>query len=350
MNAKLRPLRIAMVATLMAGAGLCTEAQSQPAPEFYRGKTITILVGFGPGGGYDAYAQLLSLHMPRHIPGDPTVIVKHMPGGGSLVLMNHLYNVAPRDGTVFGIPAGNAAFSPLIGSVQEKAAVRFDAVQMNWLGSLERFTPIGIAWHTTGFKTLQDVRARELQFGSSGPASGGEIYSKLLNEMLGTKLKPIRGYKGSNDITLAMERGEIDGFVGWCWTCMKADRPQYLADRLVNLFVQIGLEPDPEMAETPSVLELIKDPKDHQVARLVLANLAMSRPFVAPPELPSDRVKTLRDAFEATARDPLFVAAARRSGRQVDLFGGDLINRLLRESYALPADIIDRASELSLPN
>lgn len=322
-------------------------APSAAQPTFYQGKTVTIFVGFGPGGGYDAYAQLLAAHMRRHIPGEPTVIVKHMPGAGSLVLMNYLFSVAPRDGTAFGIPASNSAFLPLIGSLQEQASAKFDATQFGWLGSLERFAPIGIAWHTSGFKTLADVKLRELRFGSSGAGSGGEIYALMLNEMVGTKLRPVRGYRGSNEITLALERGELDGFVGWCWTCMKADKPQYINDRLVNLFVQIGLEPEPEMLGTPFMLDLIADPQDKQAARLILANLAMSRPFVAPPGLPADRLATLRTAFSATAADPGFRAAARKAGRDISPIAGEAIDRLLQESYALPAAVIKRAIDIA---
>ena len=219
-------------------------ARADAVADFYQGKTVTIYVGFGPGGGYDAYAQLLARHMRRHIPGQPTIIVKHMPGAGSLTLMNYLWSVAPADGTAFGIPASSAAFAPLIGSPQEKAAAKFEAAKFTWLGSLEKFTPIGIAWHTTGIRTIDDVKRRTLRFGSSGAASGGELYAQILNDMLGTKLVGIRGYRGSNDITLAIERGELDGFVGWCWTCMKADKPRYLNERLVNVFVQFGHDPD----------------------------------------------------------------------------------------------------------
>src|SRR5258705_6780141 len=160
----------------MLGALLApTPAPAETAAEFYHGKTVTIYVGFGPGGGYDAYAQLLAPHIRRHIPGEPTVIVKHMPGAGSLTLMNYLWTVAPRDGTAFGIPASSAAFAPLIGSPQEKAAAKFDAAKLSWLGSLEKFTPIGLGWHTTGFKTLADTKQRTLPVRSSGAASGGQL-------------------------------------------------------------------------------------------------------------------------------------------------------------------------------
>jgi tripartite-type tricarboxylate transporter receptor subunit TctC len=320
---------------------------AETAAEFYRGKTVTIYVGFGPGGGYDAYAQLLAPHIRRHIPGEPTVIIKHMPGAGSLTLMNYLWMIARRDGTAFGIPASSAAFAPLIGSPQEKAAAQFDAAKFGWLGSLEKFTPIALAWHTTGFKALSETKQRPLRFGSSGAASGGELYAQLLNEMLGTKLMSIRGYRGSNEITLAMERGEIDGFVGWCWTCMKADKPQYLAEKLVNVLAQFGRDAEAERMGVPSALDLITDTKDRQVMQLVLANLAMSRPFVAPQSLPPDRLKALRDAFDATAKDPAFLAAAAKSGREISVIGASEIDTLLKESYALPQDIIQRAAEVS---
>jgi tripartite-type tricarboxylate transporter receptor subunit TctC len=325
-------------------------AQADNVEDFYHGKTVTIYVGFGPGGGYDAYAQLLAPHIRRHIPANPTVIVKHMPGAGSLALMNYLWSVAAPDGTSFGIPASNAAFAPLIGTPQEKAAAKFDATKFGWLGSLEKFTPIGIAWHTSGFRTLQDVKQKALRFGSSGASSGGELYAQLLNELVGTKFQAIRGYRGSNDITLAMERGETDGFVGWCWTCMKADKPQYLNDKLVNVFVQFGREPEATTMGIPSALELATSPQDRQVVQLILANLEMSRPFVAPPGVPPERLKALRDAFDATAKDPAFLAAAQKAGREISVYTAGEIDALLKESYALPEAIIQRAAAIATPH
>ncbi len=324
-------------------------ASAQSVAQFYRGKIVTIFVGFGTGGGYDGYAQLLARHMGRHIPGEPNLIVKHMAGAGSMLMTNYLYNVAPRDGTAFGIMASNVAFSPLIGSAEEKSAVKFEAAKLGWLGSLEKFTPLGLAWHNTGIRTLDDVKKREMRFGSSGPSSGGEIYAQLLNEMLGTKLKSIRGYRGSNDITLAIERGEVDGFIGWCWTCMKAEKPQYLANKLVNVFVQLGLDPEPEMAGIPAALDLITDPRDHQAARLILTNLAMSRPFATPPDVPAERLAALRDAFNAVTTDPEFLSEAKRTGRDISLYKGPEIDRLLKETYSLSADIVKRANEVSVP-
>jgi len=335
-------------AVFLLTAAVPLAAAADPIADFYRGKTVTIYVGFGPGGGYDAYGQLLAAHIGRHIPGQPTVIVKHMPGGGSLVLANYLFNVAPADGTAFGIFAAGAAFMPLIGSPQEKASAKYDAAKFRWLGSLENFTVIGIAWHASGFKTIEDTKKREIRVGSPGPASGVEAYAQMLNELAGTRLRPIRGYRGSAEITLAMEKGEVDGFIGWCWTCMKADKPHYITGKLVNVFVQMGLEPEPELAGVPSAFDLVKAPQDRQVVRLILANLAMSRPFAAPPALPADRLKALRDAIVATAADPMFRAAAKKAGREISLFKGEQIETLLKESYSLPDAIVKRATEVSV--
>jgi tripartite-type tricarboxylate transporter receptor subunit TctC len=337
-------------AVILAGLLWHQCAQADAIADFYRGKTVTIYVGFGPGGGYDAYAQLLAPHIRRHIPGEPSVIVKHMPGAGSLALLNYLWSVAPPDGLSLGIPASSAVFAPLIGSPQEKAAAKFNATGFGWLGSLEQFTPIGIAWHTAGFKTLADVKQRPLRFGSSGAASGGETFAQLLNDLVGTKLQSIRGYRGSADITLALERGEIDGFVGWCWTCMKADKPQYLNDKLVNVFVQFGRVPEADALGIPSALDLATNLQDRQMTQLILANLAMSRVFVAPPGVPPERMQALQDALEATAKDPAFLAAAQKAGREISVYTAAQIDVLLKESFALPEAIIQRAAEISAPH
>jgi len=324
-------------------------ASAQDMEAYFRGKVVSIVVGFGPGGGYDGYAQMLSQFMDSHIPGEPKVIVRHMPGAGSLAMMNYMANVAPRDGLTFGIPAASTAFVSLIGSEREKEAAKFDARKLGWLGSLEAFTPIALAWHTSGFKSIDDLKARDFKYGSSGPASGGESYAELMNALLGTKLKAVRGYKGSNEMALAVERGELDGIVGWCWTCVKADKPQFITDKTALFLAQIGVRPDPEMQGVPFVLDLVKNEDDRRAAHLVLANLAMGRPFVAPPGLPPGVLKTLREAFVATARDEAMKEFATRTRRVINLMTGEEIDRLLAGSYALPRAIVARAIQISAP-
>ncbi len=333
----------------MAAVAFSGAVRAETAADFYAGKTVTIYVGYGPGGGYDAFAQLLSRFMGAHIPGKPTVVVKYMPGADSVVLMNWLYNIGPRDGTTFGIVASGVPVAPLLGSDEQRALGKYDARKMNWLGSLENFNAIGIAWHDTGFKTLDDLKRREFRFASAGAASGGEVYSKILNETLGTKIRGIRGYVSSQEDNLAMERGEVDGIFGWCWTCMKADKPDYIAKKLVTPLVQFGLAPEPEMAGVPNAMDLATNEDDRQVWRLILGALVMSRPFVTPPGVPAERVAALRAAFDASAADPELLAAAAKGRRVVTLYKGAEIDALLASNYALPADIVERARRLSAP-
>ena len=237
--------RCALLISLAAGACIAASTSfAQDAAAHFRGKTVNVLVGFGPGGGYDGYGQLLGQFIGKFIPGEPRVIVRHMPGAGSVTMLNHLYNVAAKDGLTFGIPAAGTAYTHLIGIERDKAAAKYDAQKFSWLGSLEAFTPIVFAWHKTRFRTMDDLRQHEFNYGSSGPTTGGETYAEMMNVLLGTKLKPVRGYKGSNEIALAIERGELDGIVGWCWTCVKADKPQYIAEKTGIFIAQFGVTPE----------------------------------------------------------------------------------------------------------
>ena len=298
---------------------------------------------------YDAYAQLLGRHMGAQIPGNPSIVVKHMPGADSMVLMNWLANVGPRDGTAFGIVASGLPVAPIMGQPETKSIAKYDGRKFGWLGSLEKFNAIAIAWHTSGFKTLEDARQREFRFASTGPASGGEVYAKMMNETVGAKFRAIRGYRSSPELTLAMERGEVDGILGWCWACMRADKPAYLDQKLVNVLVQFGLAPEPGTEATPNAMDLVTKADDRQVFNLIFGALVMSRPFATPPDVPADRLAALRKAFDDTAKDPAFLEAAKRGKRDIILYRGEEIDQLLAEQYALPADVLRRATELSAP-
>ncbi len=319
--------------------------------DYFRGKTVSVLVGFGPGGGYDGYGQLLGQYIGKFIPGEPRVIVKHMPGAGSVAMMNYIYNIAPKDGLTFGIPAAGTAFTHLIGTSRDKAAAKYDAQKMSWLGSLEAFTPIVFAWNKTPFRTIDDLKRKQFNYGSSGPTTGGESYAEMMNTLLGTKLKPVRGYKGSAEIALAIERGELDGIVGWCWTCVKADKPQYIQEKSATFIAQFGVVPDPEMKANgvPNFLDLVNDPDDKKAARLVLANLAFGRPFVAPPNLQPAVLAALRKAFVDMAQDKEFLAYAAKTRRVINLMRGEDIDALLAESFALPKQVVERAIKISAP-
>ena len=286
----------------------------------------------------------------RHIPGEPSVIVKHMPGAGSLALMNYLWSVAHAGRTVLrhsGIERGVRATDRLAagegrGEVQRATSSAGSAASSNSRRSASPGT-------RPASRRSQDVKQRPLRFGSSGASSGGEMFAQMLNEFVGTKLQSIRGYRGSNDITLAMERGEIDGFVGWCWSCMKADKPQYLNDKLVNVFVQFGRVPEADAMGIPSALDLATHaagpPGDAAHPRQSRDVAAVRRAAGVPPE----RMKALRDAFDATTKDPAFLAAAQKSGREISVYTAAQIDALLKESYALPEAVIQRATEVSAP-
>ncbi len=340
---KRSPIVVAFIAGLISGVGT---AEAQPAADFYKGKTLEVYVGYGPGGGYDQYGRLLARHISKHLPGNPDTIVKNMPGAGSAKLATYLHDVAPKDGLQIGIIASTVAFDPLLGGPESgDSSVKFDPRELNWLGSLDAFTPIGVAWGTSGIKSIEDAKKREVIVGSSGSGDSSAVYPKLLNGMIGTKFKVLTGYRGSNDITLAMERGELPAFVGWYWYGLKTMKADWLKNKSANLFLQIGPEPEPEMQGVPWVMDVLTNEADKQVFRVVLANLAFSRPFVAPPGVPEDRLQVLAKAVEAVAKDPDFLSEAEKQTMSVKYFARDRIVKLLNDVYATPPEQIARVKE-----
>jgi len=261
-----------------------------------------------------------------------------MPGAGSTKMANYLHDVAPKDGTQIGIAAATVAFDPLLGA-DNPDAVKFDPRTLSWIGSLDQFSPIGIAWKGTGITTLEDAKHKELILGTSG-GDTSSVYPRLLNSMIGTKFKIIQGYRGSADITLAMEKGELTGFVGWYWYGLKTQKPHWMEQNLVTLFLQLGVEPDPEMQGVPWVMDVLPNERDKQTFKLVLANLALSRPFMAPPGVPPERLRVLRDAFNAMAKDPEFLAEAQAQQASIRPYTGEQIDALLKDVYATPPDIV----------
>lgn len=347
-------MRRFLLGSAIAACGLLVasaSAQADSVADFYKGKTVTVYAGYGAGGGYDAYARLLAGHIGKHLPGNPQTVVRNMPGAGSLKLMNYMATVSAKDGTEFGIVNAALALAPLIGDQKSRDAAKYDPAKMTWIGSLNTFVTIAISWHTSGIKTLEDTKKKEYIFGSTGGGLGPEMYANLVNQMLGTKWKSLRGYRGSRDISLAMERGEVPGFVGWCWECIKADKPHYISDKKVNVLLQMGIAPHPEMTKRniPFIMDVLKDPKDKQVFKLAVSSLAYARPFVGPAGIPDDRKEALRKAFVATTKDPAFLAAAKKAKRNINVRTGAEIEELIKEAYALPKDVIERASKAATP-
>ena len=320
--------------------GPCGLAFAQPVADFYRGKTISVQIGYAPGGAYDLSARVLARHMGRHLPGEPTVVAKNMPGAGSLKLANYLYSVAPRDGTEFGIFGRTIPIEPLLGSKE----AQFDALKFTWLGSTSNEVSTCVSWHTAAVKTAVDLYEKELVVGAAGAASPSAVFPNVFNAVLGTKFKVINGYPSSANSLLGMESGELSGFCAWGWVAMRATRPDWIRDKKFNVLFQIGLRKHPDHPEAPLVLDLAKTPEDRQVLELVVAPQTFARPFAAPPGIPAERAAALRNAFDATVKDPAFVAEATKLQLEPDLVNAVQVEEILRDIYATPASVVARAT------
>lgn len=310
--------------------------QADPA-DFYKDRTVELLIGYSAGGGYDMYARTLARHIGKHIPGNPNVVVKNVPGAGSLVLMNQLAHILPKDGTVFGTVSRGVAFDPLFGNKQ----ARFNPVEANWLGSLNNETSLCASWHDSDVKKWQDLRNTNLTVGSTGAGADTNLFPRVLSDLLGFKLTPIAGYPGGNDVLLAMERGEVGGRCGWSWSSAISGRPDWFEDNKVNLLFQMSLKKHPDLPDVPLVTELAESKKEMQVLRLLFARQVMGRPFVAPPGVPADRLKVLREAMAATAKDPEFLKDAANQDLEITFVDGEEIQEIVAEAYDYPEDVVN---------
>jgi tripartite-type tricarboxylate transporter receptor subunit TctC len=316
---------------------------AQTPEEFYSRKTVRMLVGFGPGTGNDLYMRVLARHLAKHIPGHPLIIPENMPGAASLGMINYLYNAAPRDGSVLGMPSRNLLTEPLFGDPQ----ARFKASEFAWLGSMSRDTALCFTWHASGIRTLDDAKRQDVLVGSTGQASNSFFFPHLLNSLFGTRLKPIIGYPDSGAIGLAMERGELQGYCSFTLAGIKSARPQWLEQKQINILAQMTLRAHPDLPGVPVVTDLTGDPSVRRLLALVLGDQEMGRPLAGPPNMPADRVQTLRGAFDALIKDPDFLADAKMSGVDVDgPLDGQAVGKIVDELYATPPDIIERVKAL----
>jgi tripartite-type tricarboxylate transporter receptor subunit TctC len=325
-------------AALMLLAALPAHAQDTVA-DFYRGKQIRFLVGGGPGGGYDIYSRTFARYFGNRIPGQPTVVVENMQGAASLRLANYLYNVALKDGSVMGMVEDAITTLPLFKS----EGVQYDTTKFNWLGNLNNEVSLCVSWHDSPVKTIDDALHKELLVGGAG-ANDTETFPKVLNQLIGTKFKIVSGYVGAN-LDLAMEQREIDGRCGWSLTSMKAQKPEWLRDKKLNLLVQLSLVKLPELADVPLVMDYAHNDRDRQILALVFAPLSVGRPLVAPPGVPPDRIASLRKAFLEAAKDPAFVADIEKAKLEVDAMSGEDVQALVTKLAATPPDIAREAAQ-----
>ena len=327
---RMLPLAAALAISAFTGA-----AQAQGV-----GKVPTMIIGFGPGGGYDLWGRVVARHIGKFLPGSPNLVTQNMPGAGSYVAASWIYNIAPKDGSVMGIIARDATMGPLTGA----DGARFDATKMTWLGTPTTETNVCIANDSATVKTVDDLYTRELIIGDTGPGTGTRSYPLALNALLGMKFKIVSGFPSSSDVFLAMERGEVDGI------CESLDsvigkRPDWLATKKVRVLFQGGSEPNPHV-DAPFVLDLAKTDEQKVAIRFLYAGQGVGRPFVAPPNLPADKLKMLRDAFDKTMKDPDFIADAKRQKLDVEPKDGAHLEQLIRDIYATPKPIIEKIGKL----
>jgi len=311
-------------------------APARAVEDFYKGKTINVLVGFTTGNGADSYARLIARWYSRYVPGAPNVVVQNMPGSGSLTMTNNLYNVAPKDGTTFGIFNRNVPLEPIMGN----ANARFDPRKFTWIGSTNTEPSLCVAWHASPVKSLADVQAREFSVAATGLNANSGLVPTVLNRVMGAKFKVIMGYPGSNEMSLAMERGEVEGRCGWSRSSLMATKPQWVSEKRINMLLQAGLQKSPLMPDVPLAMDSVKDEADRQLLKLAVAWDEMAWPFAAPPDIPADRAKALRDAFAAVLKDPELVAQAGREGLDLNYVPPAQIERILDEVYATPEAVV----------
>jgi tripartite-type tricarboxylate transporter receptor subunit TctC len=329
---------------LSAITGLTEQAQADAVADFYRGKTLTIIVGYTAGGGYDLYARALGRHMGKHLPGNPGFIVQNITGAGSLNAANHLYNVSAKDGTVLGTFGRGLPMEPLIGT----AKVQFEPTKFTWLGSGTNEISICATWHTSPVKTWADMLKTSFTVGGEGAGSDPDSYSLMLRNIFGAKLKLVSGYHGTSDIILAVERGEVDGRCGWSWSSIKSTREAWIREKKLNILVHISDQKAPELAHVPTITDFASD-RQKQVLRLVTSRQVMGRPFAAPPGVPEDRKQALRAAFDATLKDPAFLDEANKLKLEVNPVSGADVDKLLGELYRAPKDIVEEARKAIAP-
>lgn len=331
---------------MAAAAMLCSvagDARAQPdaVSAFYRGRTVQAIVGYTPGSTFELYLRTLTRHLGRHIPGDPVIVVQHMPGAGSLNATAHLATAAPKDGSVIGMINPVNTTEPLI----DPGKTRFDPRTFQWLGSLNSEISTCGFWNKE-LKTLADLRRREIVVGSTGPSSGSTVDAKVLGPLAGINFKVVAGYPGLTEVRLAAERGEVDGHCGLLVSALKTDVWEaYKAGRVV-VPVQMALQKHPELPDVPNAYDLASKEEDRALFRLIFGPWAYGRPLLAPPGTPADRVAALRAALKATVADPQFVAETKRINMEIQPTEPDAIARLVEEILRTPAPVVERARVL----
>jgi tripartite-type tricarboxylate transporter receptor subunit TctC len=331
---------------LLAGAATQT-ARADAVEDFYRGKTINMVCSSSVGGGYDTLTRAVARFLGKHIPGNPSVVVRNMPGAGGIVATRFIAKQAPHDGLTIAGVQNNTPFEPLFGTKQAD----YDATKLTWLGTPSVETGLLIVWHTSPIKTLQDAEKREMTAGASGLNSAPSFYARLLNELLGTKIKIILGFPGQNEAYLAMERGELDAPYGVTfWSSLTSTKAQWIKEKKIRILVQYGPEKEAALPDVPYGPDLVKTAADKALFEAAYAPLAAGRPFVAPPDLPPERAAALRAGMLATFKDPEFLAEAQKLRLEINKpTSGEAMQAQVAHVYQLPQEVIDRLRRIAQP-
>ena len=344
-NVRLRLLAKSLAASLALSAGA---AQAQDAvAQFYKGKSINMVVGTSAGGGYDLYARLIARFLGKFVPGNPSIVVSNMPGAGSLVATQYIANLGPKDGTAIAAVFFGVVMEPLLG---DAAKAKFDPLKINFVGSANKETPICIARSDAAVQKMEDVFSKELVVGASATSGSTRDFPALLRNTLGAKFRIVGGYPGSNEISLAIEKHEVEAACGYGWTSLIAGRPQWLRDKFINILAQEALSPNPVMKQMgiPLAIDFAKTPEQRQVMEMIYAPLEWGRPYIAAPEVPADRMAALQAAFTQTMEDREFLDEAKKQNVDIEPMSVPEIKGLLNRLYKASPDIVEKAKKAIL--
>ena len=329
----------AVLLTALPGSMACAQS---PA-DFYKGKTVEFYIGYSVGGGYDLYARTIARHIGKHIPGNPTVVPKNMEGAGSLRLANWLYRVGPKDGSVIGTIGRGTAFDPILG----QQGAQFDGTKFTWLGSANNEVSVCVSWNaTSGIAKFEDLLSKEMTVGGTSSSADTDQFPRIMNGVLGTKMRIVSGYPGGNDVVLAMERGEVKGRCGWSWSSVMSTHRVWLDEKKMTVLAQLALQKHPDLPDVPLIIDLAKTDEQKQILKLIFARQVMGRPYLAPPGIPADRAAALRQAFMDTMTDKDFLADAEKAQLEITPVDGATIQKLVAEVYQTPPEVAKKAAEL----
>ena len=320
-------------------------ASAQSVADFYSGKSINVLIGTSPGGGYDLYARTLARYMGRYVPGNPKLLPQNMPGAGGLRAVNYLYGVAPKDGTVIGHFQPGLIFEPLLGRGGDVG--QFEATKFTWIGSVSKDVSVCAFMASTGIRTWQDMQTKKFIIAATGGGAESDVFPTILRNMFNLRLNLVIGYPGSTEMILAMERHEADGRCGWSWTSLLSRSKAMLETNQINLTLQIALQKDkhPALQDVPLIVDMTDDPQKKAALKLIISRQIMARPFAAPPGIPADRARALREAFDATMKDAEFMAEMKKLDLDLQPVTAAEIDALIREVYASSPDVVKLAAD-----